>query len=248
MSASDFVYCLQSQVGYREKQNNANLDKFRAINDGNGNYTKYGKWMGLLPSEWCDELVSWAGEESGNADAIGKFAYVPAHIQWFKDQGRFFYRGEKKPEPGDVIFFEYGYDGVIDGDHVGGVESCDGNYVHTIEGNVKDMAGIGCVKRCTYSVNDSNIHGYGRPNFSGGDKPEKELVIYPYPWKTYRNGSTDETVYKDTGFTTPTGSLNPYEECYCCGRYGDAWCILYKLDGTADDWAVGYVRYDGGLG
>ena len=78
--------------------------------------------------------------------------------------------------------------------------------------------------------------------------PEPKTLDVYYPWKVYTNGSTEEPVYKDTDFTEQTGSLNPYEQCYCTGRYGDAYAVLYKIDGTEDRWAVGYVDYDGGVG
>lgn len=247
MSAQDVVYAAQSQVGYHEKLTDANLDMFTAPNDGNGNYTKFGKWFGILPSEWCDEFVCWCGDQAGERQAVGTYAYVPAHIQFFKDQGRYFERGEKVPTVGDVIFFEYGYDGVRDGDHVGLVESCDGNYVHTIEGNTKDANGIGCVMRHQYTVTDPYIMGYGRPAYgkSGGVTPELKTEERYSPWRPYKNGSTSEPVYKDTDLTVMTGSLNPGETCECIGRYGNSYLVSYKVDDTADDWAVGYVRYDG---
>ena len=65
--------------------------------------------------------------------------------------------------------------------------------------------------------------------------------------KAYKNGSTPEVVYKDSDFTTATGSLNPGESCYCIGRYGNAYLVCYKLDGFTDRWAVGYVGYNGGV-
>jgi len=254
MSAQDVVYAAQSQVGYNEKLTAANLELFTSPNDGNGNYTKYGAWavkngFGANPAEWCDMFVSWCGSQAGEAAAVGKFAYVPAHIQWFQDQGRFFLRGDVTPIPGDVIFFEYMVDGVKDGDHVELVEYCDGTSVHTVGGNSKNAYGIGSVNRKVYSISDPNIYGYGRPAYSGGSvdpEPTKDLEVYDH-WKIYKNGSTPEPVYADTDFSLQTGSLNPYEECYCTGRYGDAYHVLYKVDGTADTWKVGYVRYDGGV-
>lgn len=247
MSANDVVYAAQSQVGYLGKRSNASLESFTA--NPSGKYTKYGAWFGINPGDFCDMLVSWCGAQAGESEAVGRFAYVPSHIQFFEAQGRFFRRGEILPLPGDVIFFEYGYDGVIDGDHVGLVEDCDGYNVYTIEGNVRDALGQPCVARRTYNVGYECIYGYGRPNYSGGSvdpEPEKEVKVYD-PWKTYRNGSTEEPVYADTDFSLQTGSLNPYEECYCTGRYGDAYHVLYKVDGTADTWKTGYVRYDGGV-
>ena len=75
----------------------------------------------------------------------------------------------------------------------------------------------------------------------------KKVERYFYPWKTYKNGSTEEPVYKDSDLTTKTGSLNPYETCYCLGRYGSSYLVCYKIDGSGDNWAVGYVAYNGGI-
>lgn len=237
MSAADVVYAAQSQVGYLEKKSNYDLDSFTA-NAGNGNWTKFGAWYGMNPAEWCDMFVSWCAEQAGEADAVGKFAYVPYHVDFFKRRGEYFARGVKLPEAGDVIFFG-------DADHVGLVESCDGTKVYTIEGNTKNSAGIGGCFRHTYPLGSSYIMGYGRPSYGGEKEPKTEERFSP--WRTYRNGSTVEPVFKDTDRTTMTGSLNPGEVCECIGRYGDSYLVSYKVDDTADDWAVGYVKYDGGV-
>jgi len=68
-----------------------------------------------------------------------------------------------------------------------------------------------------------------------------------YPWKAYKNGSTEEPVYKNVNRTTKTGSLNAYESCYCMAKYKDSYLVCYKIDGSDDNWAVGYVAYNGGL-
>lgn len=81
---------------------------------------------------------------------------------------------------------------------------------------------------------------------SDGGTTEKVLKVYS-PWKTYQNGGSPEPVYKDTDRTTQTGLLNARESCWCTGRYGDAYCVIYKIDGTEDDYAVGYVGYNGGI-
>ena len=240
MSAQDVVKAAQSQLGYLEKKSNANLDSFTA-NAGNNNYTRFGKWYGMNPAEWCDMFVSWCAQQAGEAAAVGKFAYVPYHIRFFVEKGTFIKRGAGTPKAGDVIFFG-------DEAHVGIVESVSGGTVHTIEGNTKNAAGIGCVMRHSYSMGSTYIMGYGRPAYSGGggEKPDKTEERFS-PWRAWKNGSTHEPVYKDTDRTVKTGSLNPYEEAECAGRYGDSYLVSYKVDGTSDDWAVGYVAYDGGI-
>ncbi len=250
MSANDVVYSAQSQVGYLGKQSNASLESFTA--NPSGKYTKYGAWFGINPGDFCDEFVSWCAAQAGESEAVGKFAYVPSHIQFFKDQGRFFRRGEKLPLPGDVIFFEYGYDGVVDGDHVGLVEDCDGYNVYTIEGNVRDALGQPCVARRTYNVGYASIYGYGRPAYSegsgGGEWTEwPEIKLFQEP-KIYQNGSTTEQCFADVQLdpAEKTGSLNTWEGCKCLGIIGGRYLVLYHKDDT-DDFKIGLCEYDGGV-
>lgn len=83
-----------------------------------------------------------------------KFSYCPYGVGWFKSRGQWNGQGYI-PEPGMIIFFDWNHDG--ESDHVGIVESCDGIYVHTVEGNTTgDMC-----KQNTYSVGYSGIMGYG---------------------------------------------------------------------------------------
>ena len=240
MSAKKMLEIAQSQVGYLEKKSNYQLDSFTA-NAGNANWTKYGQWYGLNPAEWCDMFVSWCAAQAGEVAAIGKFAYVPYHVSFFRNKGQYFARGAKTPQAGDIIFFG-------DEAHVGIVEYVTGGNVHTIEGNTKNANGIGCVMRHSYSVTSTYIMGYGRPAYDGyggggGTKTEERYS----PWKTWKNGSTPEPVYKDTDRTVMIGTLSPGESCECVGRYGDSYLVSYKLDDTDDDWAVGYVKYNGGI-
>ena len=247
MSAAKIVEIALSQVGYLEKASNKNLDDPTA-NAGTQNYTKYGQWYGLNPAEWCDMFVSWCADQAGESAAVGKFAYCPSHVNWFKGQGRWFARGSRTPQAGDVIFFG-------DADHVGIVEKTEGGYVHTIEGNTRGGSSLvsngGAVCRKCYPLTSSYIMGYGRPGYQSAGNPSptpaaKSLKICQ-PWRAYQNGSTPEPVYKDSDRTSVTGSLNAWETCWCLGVYGDSYLICYRVDGSADNWAVGYVLYNGGI-
>lgn len=64
--------------------------------------------------------------------------------------------------------------------------------------------------------------------------------------KTYKNGSTSETVYADTSKKTRIGSLNPYETCDCLGKVDNMYIVRYKIDGTSH-YKVGVVEYSGGV-
>lgn len=108
------------------------------------------------------------------ANKIGKYAYVPSHINYFKAKGQYFARGAKTPQRGDVIFFGSG------GSHVGLVDYVSGGYVHTIEGNTSGASGLiangGGVCAKTYSLTTSYILGYGRPDYAAGEA-EKIIAI-----------------------------------------------------------------------
>ena len=125
---------------------------------GNVGGAPYWSWYGFSSRvEWCACFVSWCANEAGYIESgvIPKFSYCPTGVQWFKDAGLWQDRGYV-PQPGDIIFFDWGGDGTSD--HVGIVESCDGSTVKTIEGNSGDTC-----QRMSYSINSSSILGYGVP-------------------------------------------------------------------------------------
>jgi hypothetical protein len=128
---------------------------------GNVGGQPYWSWYGFGSRvEWCACFVSWCANECGYIEAgiFPKFAACQSQgISWFSDRGQYQGRGYV-PSPGDIIFFDWEGDGISD--HVGIVESCDGSYAHTIEGNSGDAC-----RRSTYSVNSSSICGYGTPAY-----------------------------------------------------------------------------------
>ena len=254
MSAAGIVTMAESQVGYLEKASNAYLDDFTA-NAGSNNYTKFARdiWPTLQAQPWCDIFVSWCAEKAGEAQAVGRYAYCPSHVQFFKNRGQWYPRGKRTPQPGDVIFFGY----TSEAAHVGLVRYTAGDYVFTVEGNASGYSGLtpngGAVVKKSYLLGSSYILGYGVPSYSGADtplpEPEPEVKTEDRyaPWRTWKNGSTEEIVYKDSDLTTRIGSLNPRETALCMCRYGESYLVTYKLDDTDDDWAAGWVGYDGGV-
>lgn len=239
-----------AEVGYLEKASNSQLDS-KTANAGKNNYNKYARdiWSSLQAQPWCDIFVSWCAIQAGESAAVGKYAYVPSHVQFFKNKGQYFARGAKTPQAGDIIFFQ-------NESHVGLVEYVSGGYVHTIEGNTSGgstlVANGGGVFQKAYSLTSSYIQGYGRPSYSSGNatstttttktttKEDFEVA------KTYKNGRTDEPVYADTKLTIKTGSLNPYEECDCLAIVDGRYLVRYLVDGT-NYHKTGFVEYSGGV-
>lgn len=64
--------------------------------------------------------------------------------------------------------------------------------------------------------------------------------------KTYKNGSTIETVYAETNFKTKIGTLDKYEQCDCLEKVGGAYLVRYKVNGT-NTYKCGFVKYNGGI-
>ena len=127
---------------------------------GNVGGQPYWSWYGFSSRvAWCACFVSWCADQCGYIEAgtFTKFSYCDAGIAWFKSRGQWQTRGYC-PSPGDIIFFDWNNNGVSD--HVGIVESCDGYYVYTVEGNANNA-----VQQLRYSINYSGIEGYGTPNY-----------------------------------------------------------------------------------
>jgi CHAP domain len=126
-------------------------------------------WYGF-PGAWCDMTVSYEAAHSDNLTAIGgKFAYCPAHAEWFKSRGRWHY-GISGIRAGDVVFFEWSGRRTTVADHVGIVERVlsDGT-IYTIEGNIGDA--------CRREHRDGTyVAGYGRPLYDAAPAAAEELL------------------------------------------------------------------------
>lgn len=91
-----------------------------------------------------------------------------------------------------------------------------------------------------YTVNGGKHATAGFVEYAGG------VAKAPPESKTYRNGSSSETVYADVDKTIRVGSLDPYETCYCLGRINGMYLVLYNVTGTSTQ-KCGFVDYNGGL-
>lgn len=147
----------QSQIGIKESPSGSNR-------------VKYSQWYGLV-GPWCDMFVSWCANQAGVANIVGKYAYCPSHVNYFKQKG-WWHDAEYKPQPGDIIFFARR--GVAC--HVGIVERRNGSYsVTTIEGNtsVSSSDNGGAVMRRVRTYGNPygswGILGFAHPPYSNGN-------------------------------------------------------------------------------
>ena len=155
-------WCL-SQIGYTEGANNWN--KYAP------KWTAAGGWN-AQNQPWCDIFVDCAFIECFGIDLASKLTYQPkggfsalcsASANYYKSNGAYF----STPAVGDQVFFNVS--GGIN--HTGIVVGVTGGMVTCVEGNSSDA-----VRKNTYTVNNSYINGFGRPNwsvFEGGAEDDK---------------------------------------------------------------------------
>ena len=114
---------------------------------------------------WCATFGSYIAILLGHTDIVPTECGCGAQIEAFKAKGRWCENDAKVPEPGDYIFYDWDDNGVGDctgyPEHVGIVESVNGNSLAVIEGNKSNAVG-----RRTMQVNGRFIRGYGVPNYA----------------------------------------------------------------------------------
>ena len=181
---------------------------------------------------WCDCFVSSVFIKSGAVDALGGVECgCPDHIQIFKNTGRWL--GKTRPKAGDIIFFDWGGDGVSD--HVGIVEAINGDTVTTIEGNKNDS-----VERRTLAWNSPTVYGYARPTYDAAETPQ-EPQEQTGEWKTKSGNPLNETKLYDAEVDCKNkiqvyqgpSAKNP--KCKTFGPFGDGH-RLEVLDEMANGW------------
>lgn len=169
--ASNLIAIAEAEVGYLEKASNAQLDS-KTANAGSANFTKYARDLDAISgfyntpkngAAWCDIWVDWCFVRAFGVEAAKKLLCQPdnslgAGVDWsanyYRWSGRFY---TSDPKVGDQIFFK-NTDGVEV--HTGLVYKVDSTKVYTIEGNTSNG-----VFKLEYSLSDTSIVGYGRPNY-----------------------------------------------------------------------------------
>ena len=184
--ASEIVAMAMSQIGYKEKASNKQLDD-PAANAGDANWTKYARDLASAGYyngnkngyAWCDVFVDWCffkayGKDEGQRIQCQTGPYGAGctySMQYYQQKGRC----DKNPKVGDQIFFRYS--GSTSGaDHTGIVVEVTSNQIVTVEGNSGNQ-----VRRNTYARSNSTIIGYGHPLYSETDTEEKKPDPAPAP-------------------------------------------------------------------
>ena len=150
--------------------------------EGGNNYTKYAEdpritalygWD-VQNQPWCCTFVNWcfltAFGGIGEKMTYGGSAACSAQADLYRKKNAFY---TARPEVGDQIFF-YSGGGI---NHTGLVVEVNGSAIRTVEGNYSDKVSLN-----TYTIGNSAIAGYGRPDW--------KLVQEDWekPWIVVQNG------------------------------------------------------------
>lgn len=102
------------------------------VEEGN-NLTKYGKFTKHDGQPWCGSFCMWVAHEAGLK--IPNVVSTMVGAAEFKKLGTYTEAAKAKPEPGDIVFFDFA-EGGAPIEHVGIVvkDNLDGSIV-TVEGN-----------------------------------------------------------------------------------------------------------------
>lgn len=154
--ASKVLAAAASVVGYHEGRSNGSWNNDQRFSKETPGFA----WSNY--QAWCDTFVAWSFFKAGLFNELPvKSAGCAESVAGFKKVNRF----SAYPAVGAQVFFGPG-----GGSHTGIVVSYDGTNISTIEGNTNDNGsaeGDG-VYRKVHARRDTNVYGYGYPNYREG--------------------------------------------------------------------------------
>lgn len=185
---------------------------------------------------WCAAFVSAVGARCGLSDIILPECGCEPMIQLYKNAGRWVEDDAYKPEPGDIVFYDWQDTGKGDNkgeaDHVGIVADVNDTTFTVIEGNKSDS-----VAYRTISRNGRYIRGFACPDYAseaGEEAPELPVEDKPDEGTAVVIDHTQESVVKpgagavwistvrkgDRGETVRSAQLLLIGRGYGCGPWG----------------------------
>lgn len=146
--------------------------------------------------EWCATCVTAAGIQAGLHDIILGECSCGKMIELYQAAGRWEENDAYRPEPGDIIMYDWQDTGKGDNtggaNHVGIVEKVVGSTITVIEGNKREA-----VARRTLAVNGRYIRGYCLPDYAS--KAEEDSEVSYEQWKEYMTKYQKELQDNDCG-------------------------------------------------
>lgn len=128
---------------------------------------------------WCAAFVSVISYLTDNLDIMFEETSCNNMIKRYQAVERWKEEDNYIPLPGDVIFYDWDDNGIGDCtgivEHVGIVESCDGNSIKIIEGNMGNDSIVG---RRHLKVNARYIRGFAVPNYDHNYYDDEPMTAY----------------------------------------------------------------------
>ncbi|MEE1057140.1 MAG: N-acetylmuramoyl-L-alanine amidase [Acutalibacteraceae bacterium] len=178
----------------------SDLTKIAKSEIGN-NGSKYRKWFYNRTEDyygvnWCAVFISWLFNQVGGIDKYVVKTDGAGTVARYSDgkYGKWYEPNQITPREGDIVMFRWGgtYTDKYHSDHLGYVYSADGTYIYTIEGNTgSNNADTSSVMYKSYSLSNSVINGYYRPNY-GDQKYKVYLSPSNQDGNKYATGNTSE--------------------------------------------------------
>lgn len=164
------VDVMQSWLGWSEANG-----KFRTIIDLYNTQRPLPRGYAVqYDDEWCATCVTAAGIQAGLQDIILGECGCGKMIELYRAAGRWEENDAYRPEPGDIIMYDWQDTGKGDNtggaDHVSIVEKVVGSTITVIEGNKGEA-----VARRTLAVNGRYIRGYCLPDYASKAEEDDDM-------------------------------------------------------------------------
>jgi len=186
-TALDVLNVARSQIGFHAGAQDEN---------------PYGDWYGIKNAPYCAMGLSWCFAQVGLSNLIAAqtpkgFSYNPAALPWFQRQGLVV--NKYQSQPGDIVFFDWNSDGVVD--HVELIENSSPDGLTTIGfncGNPND------------SIHESGCFRVHRPYFfvSAIVRPRYPIALKPVSSGITSKKATAAVAGTGTAVAGVTGAIH----------------------------------------
>lgn len=208
-TAEDLLAIAESQLGYRESEDNYQVAEDGVTKHG---YTRYGAWNETPYAEWNFLFVQFCAKYA-MAETIPRASDLNAMIAALQEAENSIYRTATlyTPAAGDLIFMDTDEDGLPD--RTGIVSACDTEelILKVIEGDAEGM-----VRKLSYTLDDDGIVGYAQLSEEHENAlPEAQSSVDLNSLKLYHAADHLEYQYSShrvNGYMTLTYVLVPYDE------------------------------------
>lgn len=169
-TANDLISVLRSWIGFSEANG-----KYRSIIDLYNSHKPLARGYKVqYNDEWCDTTVSAAAIKAGMTDLIGTECGCEEHVKIFRKMGIWIEDGTVRPEPGYIVLYNWKqFSQPNDGysNHIGVVESVQGNTFTVIEGNKGNA-----VSRRTIPIGWGYIRGFAAPRYEAEVMQDHKII------------------------------------------------------------------------